>query len=251
MHNNHPLPTLSIITVTYNAEQVLETTLQSVISQTYHHIEYILIDGASKDRTLAIAEKYRDRIQLLISEPDRGLYDAMNKGVALATGEYVCFLNAGDSFHQDDTLQQMMQSIKGRELPDILYGETALVDSKGHFLRMRRLSAPEVLTWKSFRQGMLVCHQAFIARRTLMQPYNLSYRYSADFDWCIHILKKAKTVHNTHLTLIDYQDEGMTTQNRKASLMERFRIMAHHYGLWSTVMHHAWFVFRLLTKPGQ
>ncbi len=251
MHNNHSLPTLSIITVTYNAEQVLETTLQSVISQTYHHIEYILIDGASKDRTLAIAEKYRDRIQLLISEPDRGLYDAMNKGVALATGEYVCFLNAGDSFHQDDTLQQMMQSIKGRELPDILYGETALVDSKGHFLRMRRLSAPEVLTWKSFRQGMLVCHQAFIARRTLMQPYNLSYRYSADFDWCIHILKKAKTVHNTHLTLIDYQDEGMTTQNRKASLMERFRIMAHHYGLWSTVMHHAWFVFRLLTKPGQ
>lgn len=251
MHNNHPLPTLSIITVTYNAEQVLETTLQSVISQTYHHIEYILIDGASKDRTLAIAEKYRDRIQLLISEPDRGLYDAMNKGIALATGEYVCFLNAGDSFHQDDTLQQMMQSIKGRELPDVLYGETALVDSKGHFLRMRRLSAPEVLTWKSFRQGMLVCHQAFIARRTLMQPYNLSYRYSADFDWCIRILKKAKTVHNTHLTLIDYLDEGMTTQNRKASLMERFRIMVHHYGLWSTVMHHAWFVFRLLTKPGQ
>ena len=251
MHNNHPLPTLSIITVTYNAEQVLETTLQSVISQTYHHIEYILIDGASKDRTLAIAEKYRDRIQLLISEPDRGLYDAMNKGIALATGEYVCFLNAGDSFHQDDTLQQMMQSIKGRELPDVLYGETALVDAKGHFLRMRRLSAPEVLTWKSFRQGMLVCHQAFIARRTLMQPYNLSYRYSADFDWCIRILKKAKTAHNTHLTLIDYLDEGMTTQNRKASLMERFRIMMHHYGLWSTVMHHAWFVFRLLTKPGQ
>ncbi|MEG0037849.1 glycosyltransferase family 2 protein [Bacteroides sp.] len=251
MHNNHPLPTLSIITVTYNAEQVLETTLQSVISQTYHHIEYILIDGASKDRTLAIAEKYRDRIQLLISEPDRGLYDAMNKGIALATGEYVCFLNAGDSFHQDDTLQQMMQSIKGRELPDVLYGETALVDGKGHFLRMRRLSAPEVLTWKSFRQGMLVCHQAFIARRTLMQPYNLSYRYSADFDWCIRILKKAKTIHNTHLTLIDYLDEGMTTQNRKASLMERFRIMVHHYGLWSTVMHHAWFVFRLLTKPGQ
>lgn len=251
MHNNHPLPTLSIITVTYNAEQVLETTLQSVISQTYHHIEYILIDGASKDRTLAIAEKYRDRIQLLISEPDRGLYDAMNKGIALATGEYVCFLNAGDSFHQDDTLQQMMQSIKGRELPDVLYGETALVDGKGHFLRMRRLSAPEVLTWKSFRQGMLVCHQAFIARRTLIQPYNLNYRYSADFDWCIRILKKAKTIHNTHLTLIDYLDEGMTTQNRKASLMERFRIMAHHYGLWSTVMHHAWFVFRLLAKPGQ
>ena len=91
---------------------------------------------------------------------------------------------------------------------------------------MRRLSAPEKLDWKSFKQGMLVCHQAFFARHTLVEPYDLSYRYSADFDWCIRIMKKAYTLHNTHLTIIDYLDEGMTTQNRKASLKERFRIMA-------------------------
>lgn len=251
MHNNHPTPTFSIITVTYNAEKVLEDTIQSVIAQTYHRIEYILVDGASKDGTLKIAEKYRDRIHTLVSEPDRGIYDAMNKGRALATGDYLCFLNAGDSFHEADTLQQMVHSISGNELPDVLYGETALVDSHRHFLRMRRLSTPEVLTWKSFRQGMLVCHQAFIAKRSLTEPYDLRYRFSADFDFCICVMKKAQTLHNTHLVVIDYLDEGMTTQNRKASLKERFRIMAQHYGLISTVARHIGFVVRLLTKPGQ
>ena len=105
MHN-HPTPKFSIITVTYNAEAVLEDTIQSVISQTYHHVEYILVDGASKDGTLSIIDRYRDRITRIVSEPDKGLYDAMNKGIRLATGDYLCFLNAGDSFHEDDTLQQ-------------------------------------------------------------------------------------------------------------------------------------------------
>lgn len=155
MHN-HPTPKFSIITVTYNAEAVLEDTIQSVISQTYHHVEYILVDGASKDGTLSIIDRYRDRITRIVSEPDKGLYDAMNKGIRLATGDYLCFLNAGDSFHEDDTLQQMVRSISGNELPDVLYGETELVDKEGHFIRMRRLAAPEVLTWRSFKQGMLV-----------------------------------------------------------------------------------------------
>lgn len=247
MHS-HPTPKFSVITVTYNAEAVLEDTIQSVISQTYHRIEYIIVDGGSRDGTLAVANKYRDRIACMVSEPDKGLYDAMNKGMKLATGDYLCFLNAGDSFHEDDTLQQMVHTLKDGELPDVLYGETALVDREGHFVRMRRLSAPEVLTWKSFKQGMLVCHQAFFAKRCLAEPYDLQYRFSADFDWCIRIMKKAQTLHNTHLTLIDYLDEGMTTQNRKASLRERFRIMAKHYGWVSTVAHHAWFVVRAVLK---
>ena len=247
MHN-HPTPKFSVITVCYNAEATLEDTIQSVISQTYHHVEYIIVDGASKDRTMDIVNRYRDRIAVVVSEPDKGLYDAMNKGIRLATGDYLCFLNAGDSFHEDDTLQQMVHSIHTLQLPDVLYGETELVDHEGHFLRMRRLQAPEHLTWKSFRQGMLVCHQAFFARRDLVMPYDLSYRFSADFDWCIKIMKKSKVLHNTHLTLIDYLAEGMTTRNHQASLRERFRIMARHYGWASTVAHHAWFALRLLLK---
>ena len=247
MHN-HPTPKFSVITVCYNAEATIEDTIQSVISQTYHHVEYIIVDGASKDRTMDIVNRYREHIAIIVSERDKGLYDAMNKGISLATGDYLCFLNAGDSFHEDDTLQQMVHSIHTPQLPDVLYGETELVDHEGHFLRMRRLSAPEVLTWKSFRQGMLVCHQAFFPRRDLVMPYDLRYRFSADFDWCIKIMKKSKVLHNTHLTLIDYLAEGMTTRNHKASLKERFSTMTRHYGWTSTLAFHLWFVLRLLLK---
>ena len=248
MHNIHPHPKFSIITVTYNAEKVLEDTIQSIVTQSYKNVEYIIVDGGSKDHTLDIINRYREHIHTLVSEPDKGLYDAMNKGIRLATGDYLCFLNAGDELHEDDTLQLMVHSITGTELPDVLYGETAIVDEEGHFLRMRRLSAPEDLNWKSFKDGMLVCHQAFFPRRELAEPYDLRYRFSADFDWCIRIMKKSHTLHNTHLTLIDYLNEGMTTRNHRASLHERFRIMCRHYGYLSTLARHAWFALRLLLK---
>lgn len=245
---HHVHPKFSIITVTYNAESVLEDTIQSVITQTYKNVEYIIVDGGSKDHTLDIIHKYREHIHTLVSEPDKGLYDAMNKGISLATGDYLCFLNAGDALHEDDTLFQMVHTLTGPELPDVIYGETAIVDEEGHFLRMRRLSAPEELTWKSFKHGMLVCHQAFFARRDQVEPYDLAYRFSADFDWCIRVMKKSRVLHNTHLVLIDYLNEGMTTRNHKASLRERFHIMCHHYGTLSTLARHCWFLVRSIIK---
>ena len=128
MHNIHHLhPKFSIITVTYNAGAVLEDTIQSVITQTYKNVEYIIVDGGSKDRTLQIVEQYKEHIHTVISEPDKGLYDAMNKGIKLATGDYLCFLNAGDELHEDDTLQLMVHSITETTLPDVLYGDTAIV----------------------------------------------------------------------------------------------------------------------------
>ena len=248
---NNPHPKFSIITVTYNAGKVLEDTIQSVVFQTYRNVEYIIVDGGSTDNTLDVVHKYQERICKVISEPDKGLYDAMNKGIRMATGDYLCFLNAGDELHENETLQKIVYTLKGKELPDVIYGETAIVDEEGHFLHMRRLSTPEHLHWKSFKEGMLVCHQAFFARRelALANPYDLRYRFSADFDWCIRIMKQSKYFHNTHLTLIDYLNEGMTTQNHKASLKERFRIMTKHYGWISTILHHGWFVIRLFYKP--
>ena len=245
----HFHPKFSIITVTYNAAAVIEDTLQSVITQTYKNIEYIIIDGASTDRTMEIIGRYRKHIHTVVSEPDRGLYDAMNKGIRLATGDYVCFLNAGDELHEDDTLQLIVHSLTGLTgLPDVIYGRTAIVDEEGHFLRMRRLEPPENLTWHSFRQGMLVCHQAFFARRDHAVPYDLRYRFSADFDWCIRVMKQSQTLHNTRLTLIDYLNEGMTTRNHRASLAERFRIMCRHYGYVQTALLHLKFALRLLYK---
>ncbi len=250
MHNfQHLHPKFSIITVTYNAGKVLEDTIQSVITQTYKNVEYIIVDGKSTDGTMDIVNRYREHIHTIVSEPDKGLYDAMNKGIDLATGDYLCFLNAGDELHEDDTLQLIVHSLNGeKELPDVIYGETAIVDEEGHFLRMRRLSTPEHLTWKSFQHGMLVCHQAFMPRRDLAVKYNLKYRFSADFDWCIRIMKKSRVLHNTHLTIIDYLNEGMTTRNHKASLKERFHIMCHHYGTASTIMRHMGFAVRMAYK---
>jgi glycosyltransferase involved in cell wall biosynthesis len=243
-------PVFSIITITYNAEATLEVTLQSVIGQSYPHIEYIVVDGASSDGTLAIIERYRSHFKQVVSEPDGGLYDAMNKGMKLATGDYLCFLNAGDTFHTTDTLEKVVESLPaGDRLPDILYGDTEIVDANRRFLRMRHLSAPEVLTWKSFRKGMLVCHQAFYCRRSLAEPYDLNYRYSADFDWCIRMMKKAKgELLNTHFHLIDYLEEGVTTRHQRASLLERFRIMTRYYGWLTTIGVHIGFIFRQLRR---
>lgn len=242
-------PNFSIISVTFNAEFFLERTILSVLGQTYPRVEFIVVDGASKDGTLAIIERYDKRISRWISEPDKGLYDAMNKGMKMATGDYLCFLNAGDMFYEPETLQKMVDSIQSQsELPDVLYGHTVLVDESGRFKRMRRLEPPEELNWKSFRQGMLVCHQAFFAKRTIAVDYDLNFRYSADQDWCIRTMKKADKLFNTHLTLIRYLDEGMSTRNRKASLKERFQIMVRHYGWFSTIVHHFWFVIRAVIK---
>ena len=245
----------SIITVTYQAEACIEVTLESVKQQTYPYVEHIIVDGGSKDQTLAIVSRYQDEKMQVVSEPDKGLYDAMNKGIRLATGDYLCFLNAGDTFHERTTLEKIInhtpQSLRDSSLfiPDILYGQTAIVNAASQFLRMRHHTAPEVLTWKSFKQGMLVCHQAFIVKRSLAEPYDLQYRYSSDYDWCIRMMKKADVISNTHLILIDYLDEGMTTRHHQASLLERLRIMAKHYGWFTALLMHCWFVIRLIKSP--
>lgn len=192
---------------------------------------------------------------IVVSEKDRGLYDAMNKGIQKATGDYLVFLNAGDVFPSPDTLELVASSVgDGEELPGVLYGNTDIVDDEGHFLRHRRLQPPERLTWRSFRQGMLVCHQAFYARTDLAKanPYNMQYRFSADVDWCIRVMKAAERqglpLRNVDAVVVNYLDGGMTVKNHRASLRERFRLMRHHYGLLPTLAMHAWFVLRSALK---
>lgn len=242
-------PKFSIITVTYNAASVITPTLQSIAAQRYRNIEFLLIDGGSTDNTVEVARNSGVEIATLISERDKGLYDAMNKGIARATGDYLCFLNAGDSFHSPDVLQQMVDAIADKqELPDILYGETAEVDEERRFVRMRRLQAPEKLNWRSFRHGMLVCHQAFFAKRTIAPMYDLNYRLSADVDWCIRVMKVSKDIVNTHIIIVDYLQNGLSLQHHRASLIERFKIMAKHYGVIQTTLRHMWFVIRAVIK---
>lgn len=262
----------TIVTITYNAAPVFMRTADSVLAQTYRNVEHIIVDGASNDGTADLASDYKRRSDeamnghevRVVSEPDKGLYDAMNKGLRLATGDYVCFLNAGDFFPDASTLHLIYDNARlgsfGNDadmLPAVLYGDTDLVDGDGQFVARRRLAPPERLTWRSFRSGMLVCHQAFyarvdIARRT---PYDLRYRFSADVDWCIRVMKEAARMRlplaNVHAIVACYQREGQTTENHRASLRERFDVMRRHYGLVVTLAMHAWFVVRAVLKRGR
>lgn len=240
-------PTISVITVCFNAADDLEKTILSVARQSYRKVEYIVIDGGSRDRTVEVLSRYADLFSVVLSEPDRGIYDAMNKGITLATGDYLCFMNAGDTFHTDDTLSQVFEQVDATCLPGVIYGDTDIVDAEGRFLRHRRLTPPEVLTADSFRSGMVVCHQSFYARRDLVPYYDLQYRYSADVDWCIKILRSSPFNLNTRLTLTDFMDGGTTTRHHRASLIERFRIMSKHFGLLPTVWRHIGFLIRAFT----
>lgn len=238
-------PKFSIITVTFNAEQWLERTILSVLSQSYTNVEYIVIDGGSTDGTVALIQQYGAGISYWVSEPDQGLYDAMNKGLRQATGDYVWFLNAGDTFYTSDTLQSVVSSLKKSvSLPDVLYGETQIVDAQGRALRMRRLRPPRKLTWKSFRMGMLVCHQSFVVRREIAPEYDTAYRWVADYEWCIRCLKRSKQIRHTHRILSNYLEEGLSTAHRKDSLKERYAVMCRYYGKVTTVLLHGWFAVR-------
>ena len=253
----------SIITCTYNAGEFLQRTVDSVLAQTYPSIEHILMDGASKDDTLSIIQGYVEKNKkensphdiIVHSEPDKGLYDAMNKGIRQASGHYLLFLNAGDVFPSDDTLSKVARAGEEADpLPGVLYGDTDIVDADGHFLSHRRLSPPDHLTWKSFIHGMLVCHQAFYARADLAKAnlYNLDYRFSADVDWCVRVMKSAEeknvSLKRVPYVVVHYLDGGMTNKNHRASLKERFAIMCRHYGFLRTFFMHVWFVFRAVLK---
>ena len=255
---------ITYVTVTYNAAPVLRRTLDSVLTQDYEEIVHLIIDGASTDGTLQMVNDYVERSNAaenghrihVMSEPDKGIYDAMNKGLRSLDGDYVCFLNAGDFLPAPDTVSRIIAAVASAgdppvaSLPAVLYGETDIVDGEGRFLHHRRLSPPEHLSWKSFRQGMLVCHQAFYARAdfAIAHPYDLRYRYSADVDWCIRVMKAAakEQVPLFHLLMVvvNYTEEGQTTLHHRESLWERYRVMECHYGRIQTFLLHCWFVIR-------
>lgn len=257
----------SIVTITYNAAEALPRTLDSVMAQTWRNVEHIIVDGASTDTTLDVAHDYERRSReagsghnvIITSEPDKGLYDAMNKGLDRITGNYVVFLNAGDFFPGPGVLATVAATAekvqkRGGELPAVIYGDTDIVDSCGRFLHPRRLRPPKRLTWRSFMHGMLVCHQAFYARADIArtQHYDLHYRYSADVDWCIRVMKEARQLHlpltDAGATLACYTEEGQTTLHHRDSLKERYRVMCRHYGRVPTLLMHCWFVVRSIIK---
>ena len=219
---------ISIITVVYNSEKYIRRTIESIVGQDYPAIEYIIIDGKSKDTTMQIVNEYRDRIAVVVSEPDKGLYDAMNKGLRLATGSYVLYINSGDALSSPTLLSDIFNNVPADS--DVIYGDTQITDEDGNILHNRRHRPPEQLSWRDYKRGMLVCHQSFIAKRTLCDEYDTIYRYAADFDWCLNILLKSRVVTNYGKDISLFMDGGQTKRTIVPGLKERYRIMCKYYG---------------------
>lgn len=241
------MPKLSIITITYQAEAYIERTLQSVFEQgCSEEIDYIVVDGASKDRTLEIIEANKAQINQVISEKDQGIYDAMNKGMQRAKGEYILFLNAGDTFASSSTLKKILFELAAN--PDVLFGEAIFVNNEGQPLGLRSEVTPHrlpaQLSWRDFKYGMLVCHQAFIAKRSIAPLFNLEYRLSSDIDWEIQVLKNSKHVLKSTTPICNYLMGGASVQNLKRSWKERYQVLKSHFGLLPNLIHHIIIVAR-------
>jgi glycosyltransferase involved in cell wall biosynthesis len=235
-------PRISIITVTYQAEAVLPLTLASVAEQNYPHLEHLLIDGASTDQTGSLITAYQPSYPVVrLSEPDRGLYDAMNKGLHLATGDYVLFLNAGDTLADPQVLSEIMAAAKGA---DVIYGHAQVVNAQQKPLGLRLPLPPAHLTWRSLQWGMSVCHQAFIIKREKAVHYDLQYRICADIDWMIRSLKQCETTYFTDGVVCQFMADGLSSQHRKKAWKERFQVLAKHFGRLANLINHAWIVLR-------
>jgi glycosyltransferase involved in cell wall biosynthesis len=235
---------LTIITITYNDLAGLKYTLNSV-GNNLDKIEYLIIDGNSTDGTKELLNSLSDHYNW-VSEKDDGLYDAMNKGQAMAMGEYLIFMNSGDGFYTQETLKKVLSILETDE-PDVLYGETMYRDDKNNELGIRsKLTTrklPENLHWKKLLNGMLVCHQSFIVKRKITVPY-LQHNLSADIDWMITCLKKSNLIINANMIVANYLVGGISTQQHSKSLVDRFKVLVAHFGLLKTLGAHFYIALR-------
>ncbi len=183
---------LSIITATYNSERTLRDTMESILSQTFQDFEYIIVDGASKDATLDIIREYEPRFQgkmRYVSEPDKGIYDAMNKGFAMATGDVIGILNSDDFFTSDDVLQAVVDGFAG-EYVDAVYADIHFVGTDDLTKCVRYYSSSVFRPWM-MRFGMIPAHPSFYCRKAVYDQYgsfDTTYRIAADFEILLRLI---------------------------------------------------------------
>ncbi|MFK7810790.1 MAG: glycosyltransferase family 2 protein [Saprospiraceae bacterium] len=238
-------PVISIITVVYNSASLLGLTMHSVFKQDYPNIEYIIVDGASSDGTVTLIQEQEEKISKWISEPDKGLYDAMNKGIDLATGDFIWFMNAGDTIPAASTVSKMIAQCDANT--DVIYGEVMLVNEarepQGTRSECTTQQLPQNLNWKSLRYGMVVCHQGFLPKRSLVPKYQMD-NLSADIYWVIECLKKSKKATNTNMIVANYLMGGLSKNRHQQSLKDRYAILQKQYGYFPNLAAHSWIILR-------
>lgn len=202
-------PLISIITVSYNAVSTIEATILSVINQTYSNIEFIVIDGGSNDGTVDIIEKYKDKITYSISEPDKGIFDAMNKGIEIATGKWTCFMNCGDSFYSFNTIEEVVKMISITK--GIVYGDTIV--NRGNNKYLSKSSPIETIDY-----NLPFCHQSSLTSTEILKKnkFNLTYKLCADYNLFYSLYKERIDFQQIPLTISNFEAEtGVSSTNIK------------------------------------
>jgi len=243
------LKKISVITINFNNCAGLIKTYDSLRIQLdlKSRIEWIVVDGNSTDGSVDFLNSISAEIDNLIIESDKGIYDAMNKGLAAATGEYVWFLNSGDSFYNNLSLDRVCQSI-GRSNADVLFGDTMFVSETGKNIglisKLKPQRLPRKLTFSGFKYGMNVCHQSVIVRREICPNYNLDYKLAADIDWILEILKHNPSSKRVDYTIANFEVGGSSYQHTKKAWKERFQVFSKHYGIVPNLINHVWIIIR-------
>ena len=210
---------ISVITVTYNAEKVIERTIRSVLNQTYPNIEYIIIDGASKDNTMSVILEYKENVSKYLSEKDKGIYDAMNKGLGLATGEWVIFMNAGDEFIDKDVIANFFSNAYTKDT-GCVFGDTKSLDKYGK-LYVNYIH-PFFMQSGNIREFGL-CHQACFVRTDLAKKlkFDTSYKRCADFNMAVQIRKMGYKFYYKPIVVCIYDKSGYSAQNLYTGMKEK------------------------------
>jgi glycosyltransferase involved in cell wall biosynthesis len=241
---------ISVITVSYNAQGTIEQCVQSVITQDYHNIEYIIIDGNSADGTVSILEKYKKHIHVFVSEPDKGIYDAMNKGIALATGDIIGILNADDFFADSHTLTVVSDAFKNNT-PDIVYGDLDYIKTDGSTFRK----------WRSgqykkgmFNLGWMPPHPTFYCRKEVFDKlgnYSLEYGTASDYELMLRFIHLNQLpVYYIARVLVKMSTGGVSNSNinnRVKALIFDMRAMYKNKVLFPPIA----LLFKPLRKIGQ
>lgn len=206
---------LSLVTVVYNAQDTIGQCIESVIRQNYHNLEYIIVDGGSTDNTLQIINQYRSRINILISEPDKGIYDAMNKGIKLASGQIVGTLNADDHFVDHEVLLSVAKAFEQQDI-DAVYGDLDIINQHHQVIRKWRSGQCKS---SSFNLGFMPPHPTFYCRRNLFEKfgfYSLEYGSAADYELMLRFihLHKIRSVYLKKV-MVKMRDGGVSSKNLK------------------------------------
>jgi glycosyltransferase involved in cell wall biosynthesis len=247
-------PLISVITVVYNAEQYLEKTILSVINQTYDNVEYIIVDGASTDGTLNIIERYENSIDYWLSEKDSGIYYAMNKGIKTASGNWVNFMNAGDSYHSSDIIQSIVA------LVEETFNEMKLIYGNANIFNLEvgiNRKVGRTMDMHDVYMRMPTCHQAIFYDLQLFKAvglYDTEYKIIADHEWFVRFLKQYGQKHLRYLneTIVNYSMEGFSTRNALLSAQERLNLHLKHFPFLSrrkeTLKYYAWCLRAIVMK---